>query len=171
MYPHAERPTGRIWKWIERQNRATKSGENICATTLPICPCADHADCFAVHVEPVQAVESEITFSDAIINARCRLSVERQHKSDGVLGHRRKASTPERAQTVMSCLVAAVEIDVCYTRRTAMRSALRLTNECSLRNHRGIYLIVYKTRTPLGSRGEALRFSSFKCGSKKKRSL
>ena len=40
-----------------------------------------------MHVEPDQAVESEITFSDAIIRAM-QLSVERQHKSDGVLGHR-----------------------------------------------------------------------------------
>ena len=65
---HAERPTGRIWKWIERQNRTTESGENL-RHYSPDLSRADHADCFAVHVEPDQAVESEITFADAIICA------------------------------------------------------------------------------------------------------
>ena len=84
--PHAERPTGRIWKWIERQSRATESGENL-RHHGPNLSRADHADRFSVHVEPDQAVEREITFAHSIIGAM-QFPVERQHESDGVLGHR-----------------------------------------------------------------------------------
>ena len=84
--PHAERPTGRIWKWIERQSRTTESGENL-RHHGPNLSCADHADCFAVHVEPDQAVEGEITFTHAIVGTM-QFPVERQHESDRVLGHR-----------------------------------------------------------------------------------
>ena len=59
----------------------------ICATYSPNLSRADQSDCFAVHVEPDQAIESEITFADAIIGAM-HFPVERQHKGDGVLGHR-----------------------------------------------------------------------------------
>jgi len=86
MFNKASRPTGRIWKGIERQSRTTESGENL-GHHSPDLPRADHADCFAVHVEPDQAVQSEITFADAIIRAM-HFAVERQHKSDGVLGYR-----------------------------------------------------------------------------------
>ena len=47
---HAERSTGRIWKWIDRQNRTTESGENL-RHHSPDFSCADDADCLAVHVE------------------------------------------------------------------------------------------------------------------------
>src|SRR5204863_4856090 len=82
---HAERLTDRIWKWIERQSWATESGENL-RHHAPNLARADHANCFSVHVESDQALESEIAFSDAIICAM-KFSVERQHKSDGVLGY------------------------------------------------------------------------------------
>jgi hypothetical protein len=53
----------------------------------PDLPRADHTDGFAVHVEADQAVESEITFADAIICAM-HFPVERQGKRDRVLCHR-----------------------------------------------------------------------------------
>src|SRR5262245_2156387 len=83
---HAERSTSRIWKRIERQSRTTESAENL-RHYSPDLSCSHHADCLAMHVEPDQAVESEVTFPNAIIRAM-HFSVERQHKSDGVLGHR-----------------------------------------------------------------------------------
>ena len=49
-----------------------------------------------MHVEPDQAVESEITFANAIKGAM-DFPVERQHKGDRVLGHRGRRVPPEHA--------------------------------------------------------------------------
>ena len=83
---HTARLTCRVGEWIERQDWTTESNKNL-RHHSPDLSGADHADCFVVHVEPDQAVESEITFSDAIIRAM-QFPVERQYESDRVLGHR-----------------------------------------------------------------------------------
>ena len=82
---HAERSTRLVGKWIECQRRATESSENL-RHYSPNFSCADDADCLVVHVEPDQTVQSEITFAYAIIGPM-QFPVERQHKSDRVLGH------------------------------------------------------------------------------------
>jgi hypothetical protein len=79
---------------------------------------ADQADCFAVHVEPDQAVESEIAFPDAIIRAM-HFPVERQHKSDGVFGDRvRRVRRNAHHRNPMLC--RGSEIDTIVT-STAQR--------------------------------------------------
>src|SRR5262245_16535427 len=59
----------------------------ICATTVPICPVPITPTVFPCMSNPTNPVESEITFADPIICAM-NFAVERQNKSDRVLGHR-----------------------------------------------------------------------------------
>src|SRR5215813_6021094 len=127
--------TGRIWKWVESQSRTTESGENL-RHHGPDLPRANHADCLAVHIEPDQAVESEIAFPDAIICAM-HLSVEREHKGAGVLCDRvrRVRWNTYHCNVMFRCGWQIDIVVTCATQRDQPHAQLT-----QFRNHRSIDL-------------------------------
>ena len=66
---HAEGSAGGVGNWIERQSWATDSGEDL-RHHIPNLSRADHAHCFAVHVNPSKPSRAKLP-SRTRLYARC----------------------------------------------------------------------------------------------------